>query len=64
MVRDSKGAMIMAAGTTKIVGTFLAKECEALSIKEALSWLKMRQMDKCIVETSSMQVIEALYGTS
>ena len=33
-------------------------------MKELLTWLKERQLDTCIIETDSMQVIEALHTSS
>ena len=61
------------ARTTSILGVYPTREAEAfffffffwiieaeaLCMKEVLSWLKERQLDTCIIETDSMQVIEA-----
>ena len=63
IVRDSIGAMIIAR-TTSIMGAFPIREAEALSFNEALSWFKVRQVDRCIIETDSTQVVEALKNTS
>ena len=41
-----------------------AREAEALCMKEVLTWLKERQLDTCIIETDSMQVIEAMHTSS
>ncbi|EEF43404.1 conserved hypothetical protein [Ricinus communis] len=49
VVRDSNGRMIMARSERR-VGRFTAREAEALSMKEALSYMKDYQMDKCFFE--------------
>ena len=55
-MRDSEGAMVMARTTPR--------EAEALCMKEVLTWLKERQLDTCIIETDSMQVIEAMHTSA
>ena len=59
IVRDSAVAMIM-AHTLNIMRAYLIREAEVTSLKEALTWLKRKQVDKCIIETNSTQVIVAL----
>ena len=39
------------------------REAEVLSLKEELSWLKLKKVDNCIVETNSLLVTEALNNT-
>ena len=49
------------AHTSKITGAYLVREAEALSLKEALSWLKEKQIEKCIIEIDSLQLMQALF---
>ena len=63
IVRDAASNMIIAR-TTNILGAYPVREAEALSLEEALSWLKERQIDKCILETDSAQIVEALNDSS
>ena len=62
IVRDSAGAMIMAR-TMNIMGAYLVRKARAMSLREAITWLKRKQVDKCIIETDSTQVIVALNDT-
>ena len=54
--------MIMAR-TMNIMGAYPVREAEAMSLKEALTWLKRNQVDKCIIETDPAQVITTLNDT-
>ena len=49
------------AHTYKITGAYPVWEAEALSLKEALSWLKEKYIEKCIIEIDSSQVMQALF---
>ena len=52
------------ARATPITGSFSPREAEAISVQEALSWLKEKGVDKCIVEPDSLQTIEGIRQTS
>ena len=46
------------ASTSKIRVAYPVRGAEALSLKEELSWLKEKQVEKCIID--SLQVVQAL----
>ena len=48
------------ARETTITGSFSPQEAEAISVREALSWLKEKGVDKCIVESYSLPMIEGI----
>ena len=62
VIRDSSGNIVMVR-STNIMGAYPIREAEALSLKEVLSWLKLKKVNNCIVETNSLLVIEALNNT-
>ena len=59
IVRNSLGQMVMArvAPTT---GSFSPLEAEAINVREALSWLKDKGINKCIIESDSLHTIEGI----
>lgn len=44
---------VVAARCCRVVGAWNSKEAEALSLKEALSWIIALQYDHCVFETDS-----------
>lgn len=59
IIRDDAGNFV-AARCSKLQGYYLPKEAEAIAVLEALSWLKSNTMDKCILESDCLQVVQAL----
>ena len=57
IVKNSQGHVLMARAISP-------REVEAISVGEALSWLKKKGVDKCIVESNSLQMIEGIRQTS
>ena len=55
VIRDSSGNMVM-AGSKNIMGAYPLREAKELSLKEALSLLKLKKVNNCIVETDSLLV--------
>ncbi|EEF32700.1 conserved hypothetical protein [Ricinus communis] len=55
--------MVMARAD-RIPGNYTPREAEAISIREALSWLKQQIFEECIIESDALQVIEALKAPS
>ena len=51
------------AHTMNIMGAYPVREAEAMSLKEALTWFKRKQVDKYVIEINSAQVIPALNDT-
>ncbi|EEF45206.1 conserved hypothetical protein [Ricinus communis] len=52
VVRDERGRFVMACSCS-IHGNFTIIEAEAHSMGEALSWLKCRQFDNCVIESNA-----------
>lgn len=46
-----------------MAGAWLPREAEAISLKEALSWVIERRYEHCIVETDSKSLAMACNGT-
>ncbi|XP_031131899.1 uncharacterized protein LOC116033287 [Ipomoea triloba] len=63
IIKDDAGRFI-AAKSESIVGVFNVKEAEAVSIREALSWLKGLGYGDVDVETNSQLVFHALSSDS
>ncbi|XP_017239320.1 uncharacterized protein LOC108212100 [Daucus carota subsp. sativus] len=59
VVRDEEGRFVRAR-TTVVRGRAYAREAEALSLKEALSWMKTWRHNKCIFESDSKVLIDAI----
>ena len=63
VVRNFEGKFI-AARSDCLVGSFGAREAEAISVREVLSWLKGLPFLPVIVEMDSLQVFNALFVDS
>ncbi|XP_019166944.1 PREDICTED: uncharacterized protein LOC109162715 [Ipomoea nil] len=63
VLRDDEGKFL-AAKNTVVPGNYLVKEAEALSIREALSWLISTDMGSVDVEIDSQVVFNALCSSS
>lgn len=50
----------MAAACIRGGAVFSPKEAEAMAVREALSWLKNRDISQVQVETDSLQIIQSL----
>lgn len=61
VLRDADG-LFVAARAVPVRGTYLLKEAEALSVREALSWLKAMEIDNVDVEMDAQQVYHAIHG--
>lgn len=59
VIRDSNGKFVAAKGIPWI-GVFQLKEAEAMSIREALSWLKKLNLEFVKVETDVLQVYNGI----
>ncbi|KAH9684396.1 reverse transcriptase domain-containing protein [Citrus sinensis] len=59
VIRNSQGGFL-AARCVEVVGNFGAREAEALSIREALSWMKELHFPCVIIEMDCLQVFRAL----
>nr|GMC71359.1 uncharacterized protein LOC109155154 [Ipomoea batatas] len=59
ILRNSRGEFV-AARETKWYGCYQSKLAEAISIREALLWLKEMQFDRVLVETDALLVIQGL----
>ena len=59
VIRDESGKFV-AALCCNIRGNYLPRDAEALSIREALSWVKSMKLSKVIIETDCLQVFNAL----
>ncbi|KAH9648318.1 reverse transcriptase domain-containing protein [Citrus sinensis] len=59
VIRNSDGAFI-AARSDSFIGSFGAREAEAIGVREILSWLKGLPVFPVIVEMDSLQVFNAL----
>nr|GMC95347.1 uncharacterized protein LOC109155154 [Ipomoea batatas]GME13682.1 uncharacterized protein LOC109155154 [Ipomoea batatas] len=63
IIKDSAGSFV-AIVATNCLGDFHPKLAEAISIREALKWLKARSMDYVQIETDSLLVIQGLNNGS
>ncbi|KAH9786019.1 reverse transcriptase domain-containing protein [Citrus sinensis] len=63
VIRDSGGDFI-AAKCQSFPGSFHPREAEALAVREALSWIKLMQLSKIIIETDCLNVYSALLSPS
>lgn len=61
VIRDSTGRFIRAR-CGRVVGGWQPREAEALSLKEALSWVKSLALEHCIFESDSMSLVKACKG--
>lgn len=61
-MRDSRRRFIRAR-SNKVRGRTQAREAEALSLKEALTWTKTWRNTMCIFETDAKLLAEAIYGS-
>ena len=61
VVRNSQGQFI-GARCGRIRGNWSSKEADALSLKEAIIWIKHLQPDCCIFLTDSQSLAYACYG--
>lgn len=59
VIRNDKGEFL-AAREQKWHGCFNSKVAEAISIREALRWLKEKKIDNILVETDALLVIKGL----
>ncbi|XP_019195631.1 PREDICTED: uncharacterized protein LOC109189292 [Ipomoea nil] len=59
VIRDEDGKFIAARGE-QWKGLFAPREAEAIAIREALSWLKLHNIDNVHVESDSLQVVQSL----
>lgn len=59
LVRDCKGKFV-AACSVPWEGNYQVVEAEAMAIREALSWLKLKEMDKVQVETNALQLYQEI----
>ncbi|XP_074374021.1 uncharacterized protein LOC141714399 [Apium graveolens] len=60
IVRDDRGRFIRAR-SIKIRGGWQPREAEALSLKEALSWVREWRSSRCVFELDAKIVVEAVY---
>lgn len=60
-VRDACG-LFLRARSSIIRGARSPKEAEAMSIREALSWMKNWRVNNCVFESDSKLLIDALDG--
>ncbi|XP_074373281.1 uncharacterized protein LOC141713413 [Apium graveolens] len=60
-MRDSRN-QFMGARSNLVRGRTIAREAEALSLKEALSWTKERAVTKCIFESDAKLLVDAIHG--
>lgn len=61
VIRDEFGAFVKAKSNVLRVN-MQAREEEALSLKEALSWTKTFRTSKCIFESDSKILVDAVNG--
>lgn len=61
VVRDEHGKFLRVR-VNLIQGRAYAREAEALSLKEALSWVKDWRVDKCIFESDAKLLVDAFSG--
>ncbi|XP_019158357.1 PREDICTED: uncharacterized protein LOC109155085 [Ipomoea nil] len=63
VLRDDQGCFVAARGA-KWRGTYMAKEAEAMAIRESLTWLKYVTLNKVVIEFDSLQVVQNYHSTS
>lgn len=63
VIRDASGEFIRARAR-KVMANLQPREAEALSLKEALSWVKDLGYKRCIFETDAKVLAEACRGTN
>ncbi|XP_017256601.1 uncharacterized protein LOC108226171 [Daucus carota subsp. sativus] len=61
VVRNERGEFLRAR-TTLVQGRSYAREAEALSLKEALSWVKTWRTQKCIFESDAKLLVDAIHA--
>ncbi|XP_074336246.1 pelargonidin 3-O-(6-caffeoylglucoside) 5-O-(6-O-malonylglucoside) 4'''-malonyltransferase-like [Apium graveolens] len=61
VIRDEVGAFVKARSNVLRVN-MQAREAEALSLKETLSWTKTFRSSKCIFESDSKMIVDAVNG--
>lgn len=61
VMRDDRGKFIRARMNTARGGTS-AREAEAISMREALSWIKSWRTTKCVFESDAKLLVDAFYG--
>ncbi|CAH9096881.1 unnamed protein product, partial [Cuscuta epithymum] len=63
VARDSTGAFLAGAAIPR-KGVCLPKEAEALSMREALSWIKAAGWDQVDVESDALHLVEGVHSAS
>ncbi|XP_074377753.1 uncharacterized protein LOC141719275 [Apium graveolens] len=61
IIRDSSG-QFLSARCRKMVGAWQVREAEAISLKEAMSWVKEMNINHCVFETDSKSLAAACNG--
>lgn len=61
VVRDSQGSFV-AARCRRVEGSWNPREAEAISLKEAMSWIKDLELKCCVFETDSRVLVLACNG--
>ncbi|XP_074326920.1 uncharacterized protein LOC141664864 [Apium graveolens] len=61
--RNCKGELLEACSSCK-EGRMTLVCAEAMGIREALSWIKARQMQRVIVETDCLEAVQAIRGSA
>ncbi|XVF52569.1 hypothetical protein PTKIN_Ptkin05aG0029000 [Pterospermum kingtungense] len=60
IIRDSEGGFIAGRSAVKVSSVLIPSIAEALSFREALSWLKSLHFSSVIVESDAVSVVNAL----
>lgn len=63
VIQSSKGNFLVVK-CDSLIGSFEAREAEALGVYEVLSWLKNTQIFPVIIETDCLQVFNALIDSN
>lgn len=61
VVRDGCGSFLRARSNI-IIGVRTPKEAEAMSMREALSWVKNWRITQCVFESDSKLLIDAIHA--
>ncbi|XP_074327947.1 uncharacterized protein LOC141665861 [Apium graveolens] len=61
IIRDDQGQFLRAKAS-KLRGCATAREAEALSFKEALTWTKEWRTNRCVFELDAKAVVEVIHG--
>ncbi|KAJ8774442.1 hypothetical protein K2173_016888 [Erythroxylum novogranatense] len=61
VVLNEEGGFV-AARIFRVTGSFTSLIAEAMGVREALSWIKMKNWTNVIVESDNLQVIQAITG--